>query len=307
MNNSLTFICNDCPRACNADRKNGNYGYCNYGNSFQIGSVCVHKGEEPVLGGKEGICNVFFSHCNLQCIYCQNIQISKNIDTKIDYNFTIEETINIICEFLDKGCNYLGFVSPSHCLQQIIQIINALHKIGRKPIVVYNSNGYDKVESLKQLAGLVDIYLPDFKYADNKLASEYSGAGNYKEFALAAIKEMYYQKGSVLHTNDEGMAESGLIIRHLVLPGATENSKEVLRLIAEETSTNIHISLMSQYYPTENMKLYPPLNRCLLKEEYKAIINEMEILGFSKGWVQDMDSSRVYQPDFKKGHPFEGN
>ena len=277
-----SLLCNDCPRACNADRINGKYGYCKSNHSFQIGSICIHKGEEPVLGGVNGICNVFFNHCNLQCIYCQNIQISQNLNTKIEQNLTLEEITSIIENHLDKGCIYLGFVSPSHCIQQVIQIINALHSNGYKPIVIYNSNGYDKIASLKALAGLIDIYLPDFKYADNMLASAYSDVSNYKETALAAIKEMYYQKGSVLHKSKDGMAESGLIIRHLVLPEAMENSKEVLRLIAEEISTNIHLSLMSQYYPTENMAQHPVLNRCLKKEEYEKVIKEMEKL---KRWT----------------------
>jgi putative pyruvate formate lyase activating enzyme len=299
------ILCNDCPRNCNASRQKGSSGYCNTADTFQLGSICIHRGEEPVLGGEKGIVNVFFSHCNLQCIYCQNIQISKNDETSVDYNFSLNEIISIICEHLDKGINYLGFVSPSHSLKQLIQIIKALHKTGRKPIIVFNSNGYDKVESLKQLDGLVDIYLPDFKYADDKLAYEYSDAANYKKTALAAVKEMYRQKGSVLHQDIDGHAESGLIIRHLVLPDAVENSKAVLKLIAEEISVNIHISLMSQYYPTENVIHHQHLNRSLLKEEYEAVINEMESLGFSRGWVQDIESTRLYRPDFGKEHPFE--
>jgi len=305
VNKNQSLYCNDCPRECNSERKNRKYGYCNSDNSFQIGSVCIHKGEEPVLGGKDGICNVFFNHCNLQCIYCQNAQISKNHNTNIEYNFTLKEILTIINEHLDKGCNYLGFVSPSHCVQQVIQIINSLHNSGRTPVIVFNSNGYDKVDSLKQLEGLVDIYLPDFKYADDNLALEYSDATHYKETALASINEMYRQKGSVLQQNEDGLAKSGLIIRHLVLPGTIENSKNVLRLIAYEISANIHISLMSQYYPTENVMHHALLNRSLKIEEYEEVINEMEKLGFSKGWVQDIGSAALYQPDFKREHPFE--
>ncbi len=184
-------------------------------------------------------------------------------------------------------------------------IILELHHRGKHPLIVMNTNAYDRVETLKELEGLVDVYLPDFKYADALLGQEYSDVADYPDIAIRAIREMYRQKGSMLYTDEQGIAASGLIIRHLVLPGAVENSISVLRRIAEEISTSVHISLMSQYYPIESVRNHPLLGRKLSVEEYNAVIEEMQNLGFYRGWVQEMDSPQCYQPDFVRNHPFE--
>jgi putative pyruvate formate lyase activating enzyme len=188
---------------------------------------------------------------------------------------------------------------------QMMQIINALHQKGRFPILVYNSNGYDKVEVLKALEGIIDVYLPDFKYSDAYLAHELSETGNYVDFARLALREMYRQKGSPLHLDDSGQAISGLIVRHLVLPGYLENSKKVLEFIAHELSPKIHISLMSQFHPMPEVKLHPNLGRLLSAGEYSEILDEMDRLGLENGWVQELDSSAHYLPDFNHLHPFE--
>ena len=217
----------------------------------------------------------------------------------------LEDILLSIPVILDDGAKSLGFVSPSHFIPHVKVIISALNKTGRKPVTVFNTNGYDKAETIKQMEGLIDVYLPDFKYMDDRLAKLYSDTSDYSGYATKAILEMYRQKGSTLLINDEGYAESGLIIRHLVLPGHIDNSRAVLRFIAEEISTNVHISLMSQYHPTKNVLNHPNLGRYLTTDEYAEVISEMEKLGFHKGWIQELKSADFYKPDFLNNHPFE--
>lgn len=300
---NFSLRCNFCPRNCNADRVNGSLGYCKSDDKYAIASICIHKGEEPVVSGKNGICNVFFYHCNLQCIYCQNYQIS-NIQT-VQEKTNFSEIIQQITACLDKGCKAVGFVSPSHNILQMLNIIGELHRLNRHPVIVYNTNGYDKPEVIRELEGIVDVYLPDFKYSDGKLAYELSNAKDYPEVALAAIGEMYRQKGSTLKLDEDGDLESGLIIRHLILPGLVRNSFGVLNSIADKLSVSVAISLMSQYYPVYKAVSHPLLNRLLSMDEYEAVVNEMEKLGFYKGWTQEPESQRNYRPDFDQKHPFE--
>jgi putative pyruvate formate lyase activating enzyme len=297
--------CSICPRNCHANRILGKTGYCRSDAGFNIASICIHKGEEPFISGKYGICNVFFSRCNMQCIFCQNYQISRNDEIVVSYKIQIKEIIGKIIEILDTGVEALGFVSPSHFIPQVKIIISALNQIGRYPIVVFNTNGYDNVSTIKQLEGLIDVYLPDLKYMEEKLSITYSDAPKYPLIASQSILEMYRQKGSTIIPNDNNYAESGLIIRHLVLPGQVENSRSVLRFIANEISTNVHISLMSQYYPNDFVKNHHQLGRVLSFREYSMVTHEMEKLGFTKGWIQEMQSADFYQPDFLNNHPFE--
>lgn len=297
--------CLVCPRSCGADRTGNLLGYCNASDGLEIASVCIHKGEEPVITGDVGICNVFFSNCNMQCIYCQNRQISKNSGLSSFSRIALNEVVEEICNCLDRGCKAVGFVSPSHMVPQMLKIINALHEKGRFPILVYNSNGYDKVEVLKELEGIIDVYLPDFKYSDAKLAHELSETGDYVDFARLALREMYRQKGSPLHLDDSGQAVSGLIVRHLVLPGYIENSKKVLEFIAHELSPKLHVSLMSQFHPMPEVRHHPHLGRLLSVVEYDEILSEMDRLGLENGWVQELESSAHYLPDFNRSHPFE--
>ncbi len=297
--------CNICPRNCGANRYSDKLGYCKSDASFNIASVCLHKGEEPAISGNKGICNIFFSHCNMQCIYCQNYQISDNKSNVSQYRLQLKEVIKKIITILDSGCNSIGFVSPSHFISHVKIIINVLHKLGRYPTVVFNTNSYDKVAILKDLQGLADIYLADFKYLDKTIPKEYSDTPNYPDIATKAIKEMYRQKGSVLRINNRGEAESGLIIRHLVLPGHIDNSINILRFIAKKISTSVYISLMSQYYPVNRVKEHKFLGNVLKVDEYNKVVKEMESLGFTNGWIQDIDSNNRYMPDFEKNNPFE--
>ena len=296
--------CTVCPRNCHANRFTSKLGYCKSDATFNIASIVSHHGEEPVISGENGICNVFFTHCNLQCTYCQNYQISRNTNKLLQYNLELSEVIEKILSILDTGCDSVGFVSPSHFVPQVNIIINELHKLGRYPTIVYNTNSYDKVDTLKQLEDLVDIYLADFKYINSDIAEKYSDASNYPEIASKAINEMYRQKGSSLILNEKKQAESGLIIRHLVLPNNVENSIEIFRYIAEEISTNVYISLMSQYYPTIKVKNDTSINRTLTNDEYRKVVEAMQNYGFHNGWIQDFESQSFYLPDFNKERPF---
>jgi len=297
--------CNICPRKCGANRFSEKLGYCKSDASFYISSICVHRGEEPPISGEQGVCNVFFGHCNLQCIYCQNHQISDNSDLYAARRWNLKDVLKKIIRCLDSGCKGLGFVSPSHFVPQMKIIISALHDLGYHPTIIYNSNAYDNVETLKEIEPLVDVYLPDFKYYDPELGKVFSDAPNYPEIAKAALKEMYRQKGSSFITSEENLAERGVLIRHLVLPGYVENSLKVLRFIASEISTSIHISLMSQYHPCFLAIDLPPLNRSLLKEEYFNVVDEFHHLGFRNGYIQELESNENYRPDFNNDHPFE--
>ncbi|MFH1119152.1 MAG: 4Fe-4S cluster-binding domain-containing protein [Bacteroidota bacterium] len=297
--------CTVCPRNCHSNRYSGSRGYCNAGAGFEIASICVHHGEEPPISGSSGICNVFFSRCNLQCVYCQNCQISSNSDRVIFRDWTLPEVIGQINHFLDAGCKTLGFVSPSHMVPQMLVIIDEIKKTGRKPVIVYNTNAYDKVDVLRNLEGIIDVYIPDFKYSDPELAGGLSDARDYPDVAERAIKEMFRQKGAPLVTDEDGQAVSGLIIRHLVLPGQVENSLNVLRFISSELSPKINVSLMSQYHPMPAVKGDLFLGRQLTAEEYFKVMAGMEKLGLDHGWVQELDSSSCYLPDFDYEHPFE--
>lgn len=272
---------------------------------MSIATICIHRGEEPVISGMDGICNIFFTGCNLRCIFCQNHEISQCRSSIKKINIDYDLILDQIEEILKGGIPAIGFVSPSHVIPQVKTIIRGLNLRGLKPVTVYNTNGYDTYETIRSLTGLIDVYLPDFKYVTPGIAKAYSDASDYPEIAFRAIKEMYYQKGSTLWLDEHGRAENGLLIRHLVLPGHAEESKKVLRLIAEELSPGIHLSLMSQYHPTSAVSDHPVLNRSLYKEEYEEVVREMDSLGFRNGWVQDMESNINYRPDFRKDNPFE--
>jgi putative pyruvate formate lyase activating enzyme len=297
--------CTLCPRECRINRFEGVKGYCGTDAGMNIASVCIHRGEEPVISGKEGICNIFFAGCNLHCIYCQNHEISQRHTVIRTGGTDLDTVLDQIVKILSEGVPAVGFVSPSHVVPQVKAIIRGLNSRGHKPITVYNTNSYDKLETIRSLSGMIDVYLPDYKYVTKEIAASYSDASDYPEIALKAIKEMYYQKGSSLAIDSNGRAENGLLIRHLVLPGHAEESKKVLSLIAEELSPGVHLSLMSQYNPTPLVRNHNMLNRPLYKSEYESVVATMESLGFRNGWIQDMDSNLNYRPDFSKENPFE--
>ena len=291
--------CNLCPHNCKVNRFSEKLGFCQTDANFNISAICQHKGEELIISGKKGICNLFFAHCNMQCIYCQNYEISDRKSQNKNEN-NLENILQKIISILEKSENVLGFVSPSHQIPQMKIIINELHQRNIKPIIVYNSNSYDNLSEIKKLNGIVDVYLADFKYSNDLLAKELSKVENYSQIALASIKEMYWQKGSAILLNDNDIAFCGLIVRHLVLPNYLENSLKALEILAEEISTNVSLSLMAQYFPTSKVKNHPNLNRKLTEKEYKKVVDYAIKLGFKNIFTQDINSSDNYLPSFFK-------
>ena len=298
--------CAICPRECHANRFTGPAGMVQERCLIQYQFHLYSQGRRACDQRNKGICNVFFEHCNLQCIYCQNHQISDNRGVPAGNYRSLEMIVSEISTILDQGINLVGFVSPSHNIPQMLAIIEAVKSAGYNPRWVYNSNGFDKAATLRRLEGIIDIYLPDLKYMDHNLSDTFSDAENYPPVAGMALKEMFRQKGNVLHLGLDGTAESGIIIRHLVLPGEVENSMKVIRFIAGELSPKLHVSLMSQYYPAYKAIGHPSLGRSVTREEYKAVCDEMEQLGMFNGWVQEFESNASYRPDFRLSHPFEG-
>jgi putative pyruvate formate lyase activating enzyme len=296
--------CTICPRECRVNRFEGGMGYCKCDAAYRTASICIHRGEEPVISGKSGICNIFFPHCNLQCVYCQNFQISRNESPCKPGACSLEDIVLKVTRLLKTGCESVGFVSPTHFLPHVLAIIDELHHKGLHPVMVYNTNGYDRVEMLQKLESKVDIYLPDFKYLDPDAAGRYSGAKDYPLMVQRSLKEMYRQMGSSVIVCNTGTAMRGLIIRHLVLPGMAESSKQILRWIAKELSPSVHISLMAQYFPPPDNGCPPELLRRITPDEYESVIAEMDSLGFCNGWIQELDSPEYYCPDFSHDLPF---
>ncbi len=295
--------CTLCPRACAVDR-GATIGFCGASEEPEVSTICVHQGEEPPLCGAKGICNVFFAHCNLKCIYCQNHDISSLSAASADlirYR-GVDAIVEGIAQTLPLTENIVGFVTPSHYADHIPAIVEGLHQRGLFPTTVYNTGGYDTVETLRMLAPYIDIYLPDFKYMDPDLALRYSHAQDYPTVARKALKEMYDQKGSALPTDDNGLAYRGIIVRHLVLPGHVENSLAVLDEIAD-LSPNLHVALMAQYFPPFE-GLPAPLDRTLTEAEYRQVTDHFYALGLHKGWVQELEAQATYRPDFHKRQAF---
>ena len=251
------------------------------------------------------MCNVFFYHCNMKCCYCHNHQVIRN-NSNIPLKFSSsKKIIQQIIKILNQGITTLGFVSPSHMVPQMCRIINTLHHLNYFPTIVFNTNSYDRSETLREIAPLVDVYLADFKYADPLLAQELSAAADYPQAAIKAISEMVAQKGCELKLDQEGRATNGLIIRHLILPGYVKSSINVLRTLAHRFSPRIHISLMSQYYPTPFTRDHPTLKRTITQSEYDQVVKELTTLGFENGWIQELNNTAAYRPDFRQDHPFE--
>lgn len=301
----LLSSCTLCPRECGVNRFEGGTGYCRSDAGMNIASICIHRGEEPPVSGPFGICNIFFAGCNLRCVYCQNYDISRQGGEPTRNFTTLDDTLNTIEKILSDDIKAVGFVSPSHVVPQVKAIIRGLNSRELRPITVYNTNSYDKPEVIDSLDGMIDVWLPDYKYITPSLAKEFSDSPDYTEVALKALKRMYYQKGSTLPSDKEGRAENGILIRHLVLPGHSDESKKVLKSIAGELSPGVHLSLMSQYHPTPYVSSHPDLRRTLYQSEYETVVETMEDLGFRNGWVQDLESYRNYRPDFRKRNPFE--
>ena len=289
-----------CPHQCGVNRNQGQLGVCKLDAGLHIAKICLHKGEEPIEGSENGVCNVFFSHCNLRCQYCQNYQISQPQSAIVPEINDIEDAVSQIIAILDNNVHFLGFVSPSSHIPHMLAIVESLHEKNYFPKIIYNTNAYDSVETLQSIESVVDVYLPDFKYATDSLGKEMSGIDNYFSVAKKALAEMYRQKKESI--SDENPA---LIIRHLVLPNHVANSLDVLQTIADICGNNVFISLMSQYFPVYKALKNDTINRTLTETEYEIVLDMLDDLNFERGWTQLLDSNDYYQPDFGKGNPFE--
>jgi len=298
--------CISCPSHCEVDRTKGSAGFCNSGYLPIVSSFTPHFGEEPVLSGTKGSGNIFFGNCNLRCIYCQNFEISQNPSVENKHEVSNEQLADIMVSLQTQGCHNIGLVSPSHFSATILKSIYIAAQKGLNLPIIYNTNGYDSVDMLQFYDGVVDIYLPDFKYGDDEYALKYSGAKHYFAFAKAALKEMYRQVGDEL-VYDGDVVVRGLIIRHLVLPNGLAESEKVFRFIAEELSPKVHISLMSQYYPTNKAYQEILLDRPLRFSEYEKAKELMHKYGLENGWFQEMESPEHYRPFFNEDreNPFK--
>jgi len=322
--------CDLCPRECGVDRAKRKKGYCQAGNKLKISWYGLHFGEEPVISGAGGPAStstsearrggsgtIFFCHCNLKCVFCQNWQISqpssalrfgglrkgKGVYECKDYEG--DEVVRIILELQKKGAHNINLVTPTIWSYWLKEIIIEAKKNGLKIPVIWNSNGYESVRVLREMgeAGAVDIYLPDYKYASEKLARKYSSAPNYPEAAKKAILEMQRQVGDLI-LDKNGIAKKGLIIRHLILPNAMENTKGCLKFISS-LSKKVHLSLMTQYNPLYRAKEFGEINRPINKEEFAAAEKLVSGFGIKNGWIQEFGGTvKCLNPDFRKDNPF---
>jgi putative pyruvate formate lyase activating enzyme len=299
--------CNICPRNCKVNRLVGEKGFCYSGYLPIVSSYCAHKGEEPPLSGIHGSGTIFFGNCNMRCVYCQNHQISQDWFLQKDKEVSISALSKEML-FLqnDKHCHNINLVTPSHFVPQILMALLEAIPFGLNIPLIYNTSGYDSTNTIKMLDGIIDIYLPDLRYADDINSKKYSGVPDYTHHVRENIKEMYRQVGNLCN-DQQGFALKGLIVRHLILPGQVAGSVTSLRWLANEISRNVTISIMAQYYPTHKANQFPIINRRINKEEYFEVVELVDELDLENGWIQEMDASDNYQPDFaKEGHPFEG-
>lgn len=306
--------CRLCPRECGANRTKGRTGFCQSSHLGSLSHALLHFGEEPVLSGysdcqKEGkhqtlspsgSGTLFFSGCNLKCLFCQNYQLSWLNQGK---DLSDKELAAAMLGLQEKGALNINFVSSTHMILPILKALKIAVTGGLNLPLVFNSNGYEKADVIQELEGIVDIYLPDFKYFSPLVAKRYSGVADYTIHAGPAIKEMFIQQPSLV-LNEQGIAQKGLIIRHLVLPGHSEDSLSVLEWITRNLSTSVHLSLMSQYHPV--YKAPPEIQRTLSTEEYDKIVEAAEEIGFENAFIQPetFDSGDHLIPDFSRETPF---
>lgn len=284
------MICNQCPRKCNVDRTK-TVGYCKSPEEFRLSRAALHFWEEPCISGKNGSGAVFFSGCNLGCLFCQNYEISHE-----NKGMTVSDDglIKIFENLIEQGANNINLVNPTH---YAVQLSTLLKKYKPSVPVVYNSSGYESTETLKLLDGLVDIYLPDFKYIRNDKALKYSRAEDYPEVAMRALEEMYLQRGK-MEFDENGIMKKGMIIRHLILPSNTNSSLKILDFINEKFP-NAYVSLMAQYTPCNDLSAVPELDRKITEREYNKVVDYALNLGMDKIFIQSGESAdEKFIPDF---------
>jgi len=297
--------CDICPRECGVNRLESERGFCHSARLPIVSSFCAHHGEEPALSGHRGSGTIFFGNCNLRCVYCQNYQISQDYKAQQHNEIDIHTLAKHMLYLQNRlGCHNINFVSPSHFVPQVVRAVFEAVPMGLRLPLVYNTGSYDSLKTLRELDGIISIYLADLRYASNKWSKKFSQVPDYAERARTAIKEMYRQVGN-LAVDSEGVAQRGLIIRHLILPNRLAGSESSLNWLAQEISPKVTISVMAQYYPAHLAPRIPLLARTISPEEYKEVVKLVNKLGLENGWLQEMSSARYYLPDFKsEGEPF---
>jgi len=296
----LLSNCVLCPRACKVNRTRGELGYCKLPAKIIMDCALAHHGEEPPLSGSRGAGTIFLSSCNLGCIFCQNYQISQTTDGE---ELTSEQMVQVMLDLQNRGCHNVEPVTPTPQTPLIMEALILARERGLKVPFVYNCGGYENPEVIKKLDGMVEIYLPDFKYGLEDVAVEYSAAPGYPVFALDSLKEITRQVGDELET-EKGVAKKGVIVRHLVLPGNIENSKEVFKLIKKNISVNVPVSLMAQYSPMPNVRRHPLLSRRITRDEYSQVLDYALKLGFKNLFIQEVNDHKL-TPDFERESPFD--
>lgn len=287
--------CSICPRNCHIDRTKGQIGYCQSGHEIKAALASVHMWEEPPISGSCGSGTIFFSGCNLRCVFCQNYTISSENSGK---TISTERLSEIMLEQQARGVHNINLVTATHFIPSIIKAVQKAKNNGLKIPIVYNTGGYEKVESIKMLEGTVDIYLPDIKYFSPELSLKYSGASDYFDYASEAVLEMYHQTGNNIY-DDNGIMKSGVIIRHMIMPSHKEDSYKVLDWIRDNIGTEACVSLLSQYTPAYNAEKYKEINRKLMSLEYTRVIEHFFDIGLKNGFMQEKSSAESkYTPIF---------
>ena len=306
---ALLANCTVCPKDCGNNRLNDEIAACYSGRLPIVSSYTAHFGEEPVLSGTRGAGNIFFGNCNLRCVYCQNYQISQTWKEQKRNEVTHDRLAEMMLELQDRGCHNVGFVSPTHFAPQMARAILIAAGRGFRLPIIYNTNAYDSVEVLRLLEDVVDIYLPDLKYAESEAGFEFSKIREYPRHARAAIAEMHRQTGSELVYGADGLLKRGLVIRLLVLPNDLAGIEENLRWIRDELSPRVAVSLMAQYYATNKAATDPRyilLSRRISEGEWLSAVSVLHDLGLEEGFMQEYESaSYYYRPDFTdRDQPF---
>ena len=294
MNKELE-CCTICPHNCKINRTK-NPGRCKSTDKIKIALYSIHNFEEPCISGEKGSGTIFFSNCNMNCVFCQNYEISQLGRGK---EITIEELANVMIKQQERNVQNINLVTPTSYALHIVEAIKIARKKGLEIPIVYNTNGYESVETLKLLEGYVDIYLPDLKYYYDDLAKKYSKVDNYFEIATKAIQEMYRQVGTPV-LDENGVMKKGLMIRHLILPNEVQNSKKVLKWIKENIDSNVYVSIMAQYFPTYKAKEIPKIARKITKEEYEEVENYLYELDLENGYIQELgEHEEEYVPTWE--------
>ena len=275
--------CDLCPRRCGVNRRAGERGFCGARAQASVASHNRHDGEEPPISGTRGSGTIFLSHCTMRCVFCQNFPISqKGVGRQVGPLGLAERMLDL----QRRGCHNVNFVTPTHYVHEILTALVLAVEKGFALPLVWNTSGFESLETLRLLDGVVAVYLPDIKYADNRMAEKYSSGRGYVEANRAALREMWRQVGP-LELDEEGVARRGMIVRHLVLPGGIAGTADCLDFLAREISPHVHLALMSQYFPANRADEFPEINRRVSKKEYAPLVKQAERIGFS-GWIQPL-------------------